>query len=82
MIVHSQKSSFQVISDNFSAEYCPVKTMSGECCFIPFIQQGKPRHGCLIDEETRKPWCSLTHNYDKDHEKEDCNTTVESKLSL
>ena len=82
MIVFSRKRSFPIMSDIFSVEYCPVRTMSGKCCFIPFIQGGQPRKGCLIDQETKKAWCSLTQNYDDDGKKEECNTTVESKLFL
>ncbi|CAB4028439.1 patched domain-containing 2, partial [Paramuricea clavata] len=55
--------------------YCPVKTMTGECCYIPFKHERKWRYGCLIDTATGKPWCSLTP-YNKDGVKEECNKTV------
>ena len=54
--------------------------MKGECCFFPFKYKGKGRHGCLIDEQTQKPWCSLTPYFDKDGKKGVCNKTVASKL--
>ena len=55
--------------------------MNGQCCKIPFKYNGEFRHGCMIDEKTgtRKPWCSLTVDFDKDNKKGECNKTVESK---
>ncbi|XP_024144395.1 hepatocyte growth factor activator isoform X3 [Oryzias melastigma] len=40
-----------------------VFTTSGKECKFPFRHGGRIHHHCI---STSKPWCSLTHNYDRD----------------
>ncbi|XP_037532005.1 hepatocyte growth factor activator [Nematolebias whitei] len=42
-----------------------VLTTSGKECKFPFRQGGRLHHHC-ITVLTSQPWCSLTHNYDRD----------------
>ncbi|XP_059211012.1 hepatocyte growth factor activator isoform X2 [Centropristis striata] len=42
-----------------------VLTTSGEECKFPFRQGGRLHHHCLTILAP-KPWCSLTHNFDRD----------------
>ncbi|XP_028393656.1 LOW QUALITY PROTEIN: protein dispatched homolog 3-like [Dendronephthya gigantea] len=58
------------------SHYCPVKTVKGKCCFLPFKYKGKMQQGCLIDKNTGKPWCLVKPVYKKKEDREDCNTTV------
>ncbi|RVE60553.1 hypothetical protein OJAV_G00182070 [Oryzias javanicus] len=42
-----------------------VFTTSGKECKFPFRHGGRIHHHCI---STSKPWCSLTHNYDRDRQ--------------
>uniref|UniRef100_A0A8C6U3P5 trypsin n=1 Tax=Neogobius melanostomus TaxID=47308 RepID=A0A8C6U3P5_9GOBI len=43
----------------------PVFTKTGKQCTFPFRQGGRLHHQC-ITVLSLKPWCSLTHNFDRD----------------
>ncbi|KAI0242600.1 hypothetical protein LSAT2_012362, partial [Lamellibrachia satsuma] len=44
-----------------------VYTKSGDKCAFPFKAFGKTFNSCTTDYVTvKKPWCSLTYDYDKD----------------
>ncbi|XP_030017472.1 hepatocyte growth factor activator isoform X3 [Sphaeramia orbicularis] len=43
----------------------PVFTTSGKECKFPFRQGGRIHHHCITILSSR-PWCSLTHNFDRD----------------
>jgi hypothetical protein len=47
-----------------------VETASGACAF-PFLYNGINYYTC-VDEPYSAPWCSLTHNYDKDGQRGTC----------
>ncbi|XP_067117644.1 hepatocyte growth factor activator isoform X2 [Osmerus mordax] len=42
-----------------------VLTVNGKECKFPFRQGGSIHHHC-INISSSKPWCSLTHNFDRD----------------
>ncbi|XP_046905082.1 hepatocyte growth factor activator isoform X2 [Hypomesus transpacificus] len=42
-----------------------VLTVQGKECKFPFRQGGSIHHHC-INSSSSKPWCSLTHNFDRD----------------
>lgn len=44
-----------------------VLTTSGKECKFPFRQGGRLHHRC-ITISSLKPWCSLTHNFDRDRQ--------------
>ena len=44
---------------------CRVKSTNGYCCSFPFVYRGRRYTGCTRTN-SRRPWCSLTGNYDKD----------------
>ena len=49
---------------------CPVKTKEEQCCVFPFVYRGKKYDSCTtIGHLLKKPWCSLTSNYDRDRRK-------------
>jgi len=47
-----------------------VETASGACAF-PFLYSGVQYYTC-VEELYSAPWCSLTHNYDKDGQRGTC----------
>ncbi|XP_014864911.1 PREDICTED: hepatocyte growth factor activator [Poecilia mexicana] len=44
-----------------------VLTTSGQECKFPFRQGGWLHHSCITSSSS-KPWCSLTHNFDRDRQ--------------
>ncbi|XP_078132006.1 hepatocyte growth factor activator serine protease isoform X1 [Sander vitreus] len=54
-----------VISKQPYKESRKVLTTMGEECKFPFRQGGRIHHHCLTILSS-KPWCSLTHNFDRD----------------
>ncbi|XP_074643168.1 CUB and sushi domain-containing protein 3-like [Tubulanus polymorphus] len=38
----------------------------GAPCVLPFVYNGQLRHGCIF-EAARRPWCSVTPNFDEDY---------------
>ncbi|XP_039678606.1 hepatocyte growth factor activator isoform X2 [Perca fluviatilis] len=54
-----------VISNEPYKESRKVLTTMGEECTFPFRQGGRIHHHCLTILSS-KPWCSLTHNFDRD----------------
>nr|XP_015802394.2 hepatocyte growth factor activator [Nothobranchius furzeri] len=48
-----------------------VFTKSGKECKFPFRQGGRLHHDC-ITTTTSTPWCSLTHNFDRDRKWDFC----------
>lgn len=58
----------------FFTAYCPIKTVEGDCCYIPFKYEGEELLGCVLEDS--KPWCSVVDTYTKENRKL-CNLTVE-----
>ncbi|XP_032367192.1 hepatocyte growth factor activator isoform X2 [Etheostoma spectabile] len=56
-----------VISKEPYKESRKVLTTMGEECKFPFRQGGRIHHRCLTILSS-KPWCSLTHNFDRDRQ--------------
>ncbi|XP_030286671.1 hepatocyte growth factor activator isoform X3 [Sparus aurata] len=48
-----------------------VLTTSGKECKFPFRQGGRIHHGCITFLSST-PWCSLTHNFDRDRQYSFC----------
>ncbi|XP_028330018.1 hepatocyte growth factor activator isoform X2 [Gouania willdenowi] len=55
----------QLISKEAFMDTGKVLTTSGEECKFPFRQGGRLHHHCITILSSR-PWCSLTHNFDRD----------------
>ncbi|XP_012730165.2 hepatocyte growth factor activator [Fundulus heteroclitus] len=51
----------------FSNASRKVLTTSGKECKFPFRQGGRIHHDCVTISSS-KPWCSLTHNFDRDRQ--------------
>ncbi|XP_031570827.1 uncharacterized protein LOC116305127 isoform X2 [Actinia tenebrosa] len=61
-----------------SSTLCPIRqTLSGECCFFPFIFNGKLYHHCFKGKYGT--WCSLTPNYDRDRKWGYCQVDAECR---
>ncbi|XP_042368524.1 hepatocyte growth factor activator isoform X2 [Plectropomus leopardus] len=56
-----------VISKEPYRESRKVLTTTGKECKFPFRQGGRIHHHCLTILSSR-PWCSLTHNFDRDRQ--------------
>ncbi|XP_069026048.1 hepatocyte growth factor activator [Embiotoca jacksoni] len=56
-----------VISSEPYKENRRVLTTMGKECKFPFRQGGRIHHHCIAILATR-PWCSLTHNFDRDRQ--------------
>ncbi|KAL7375079.1 hypothetical protein ABVT39_011619 [Epinephelus coioides] len=56
-----------VISKEPYRESRKVLTTTGKECKFPFRQGGRIHHHCLTILAS-KPWCSLTHNFDRDRQ--------------
>ncbi|CAL8327272.1 unnamed protein product [Lota lota] len=50
---------------NATRDRTKVLTTTGKECFFPFRQGGIIHHQCITVRSSR-PWCSLTHNFDRD----------------
>ena len=44
---------------------CRTRTTRGDCCVFPFIYRNR-RYNRPTRINAKRPWCSLTSNYDKD----------------
>ncbi|KAK2863151.1 hypothetical protein Q5P01_002684 [Channa striata] len=59
---------YDVISkDSYRENQRKVLTTTGKECRFPFRQGGRLHHHCVTVLSSR-PWCSLTHNFDRDHQ--------------
>ncbi|XP_041842044.1 hepatocyte growth factor activator isoform X2 [Melanotaenia boesemani] len=54
-----------VVSLKPQKESQKVFTITGKECKFPFRQGGRIHHHCIV-RMTSRPWCSLTHNFDRD----------------
>ncbi|XP_072315548.1 hepatocyte growth factor activator [Eucyclogobius newberryi] len=62
------KATDRLLTSSSKEELSPnrkVLTTSGEECKFPFRQGGRIHHHCITVLSSR-PWCSLTHNFDRD----------------
>ncbi|XP_068676816.1 uncharacterized protein [Montipora foliosa] len=50
---------------------CKMKTEDNKCCVFPFVFRGTTYSACT-SVSGRKPWCSLSPNYDKDRQYGHC----------
>ncbi|KAF7665041.1 hypothetical protein LDENG_00157090 [Lucifuga dentata] len=60
-----------VITKEPNKESHKVLTITGKECKFPFRQGGRIHHHCIFGRSSR-PWCSLTHNFDRDLQWEYC----------
>lgn len=57
---------FKAISILFVfAGFCRARSSTGNCCIFPFIYRGRRYNRCTR-VRSKRPWCALTPNYDKD----------------
>lgn len=61
----SSKTSCYLLHDHlfFFLEFCKMKTEDNKCCAFPFVYRGTTYSACTL-RRGRKPWCSLSPNYD------------------
>lgn len=50
---------------------CRKRTTSRYCCAFPFRYKGRRYNSCT-SKNHKRPWCAITHNYDRDRKWGNC----------